>query len=112
MIKKRLWLGIFTGAVLGIFCIVGGALRLGWQGNQLLLFGLWYNRLVMGLMIGLAGDWELVPGKWNWALRGAGLGLLVSAAYFFTTGASDWVSFLAGILYGLIIELVIRRGSK
>jgi len=109
MDKKRLTVSLISGAVLGIFCILGGSLRLGWQGNQLLLFSLWYNRLVMGLVIGLAGGLKLVDAKLNWLLRGATLGLGVSAAYFLTAGAGDWVSFLAGLVYGVIIEFVLQR---
>ena len=52
---KKIWMAIVSGAVLGIFCILGGAVRLGWQGNQLLLFSLWYNRVLMGLLIGFVG---------------------------------------------------------
>ena len=109
MLKKRLWISLLAGGVLGIFCILGGSVRLGWQGNQLLLASLWYNRVVMGLMIGLAGELTLTRGEANWLLRGAGLGLVVSAAYFLTAGASDWVSFLAGVVYGVIIEYLLRR---
>ena len=108
-INKRLALSIVSGAVLGIFCIIGGSVRLGWQGNQFLLFSLWYNRLVMGLLIGLAGNLIIVKRDWNWLLRGAILGLVVSAAYFFTSGAVDWVSFFAGVVYGIIIEYVLKR---
>lgn len=107
--KKRLLLGLFSGAVLGVFCIIGASARLGWQGHQLLIFSLWYNRLVMGGLIALAGNLTLIPGDWNWLFRGAVLGMAVSAAYFFTSGATDWVSFFAGIVYGVIIEYVLRR---
>jgi len=107
--KKRLLMSLASGAVLGIFCIIGPAARLGWDGNQLLIFALWYNRLLMGLLIGLAGNLKLIPGEWNWLLRGAVLGLVVSGAYFLTSGATDWVSFLAGIVYGVIIEFVLHR---
>jgi hypothetical protein len=109
MVKNRLNVSLISGAVLGIFCILGGSLRLGWQGNQLLLFSLWYNRLLMGLVIGLAGGLQLIDAKLNWLLRGAVLGLGVSAAYFLTAGAGDWVSFLAGLVYGVIIEFVLQR---
>lgn len=109
MINKRLALSIISGAVLGVFCIVGGAVRLGWAGNQFLLFSLWYNRLLMGLLIGLAGNLIIIKSDWNWILRGACLGLTVSAAYFFTSGGSDWVSFIAGVVYGVIIEFVLKR---
>jgi hypothetical protein len=107
--NKRLGLSVLSGAVLGVFCIIGGSVRLGWEGNELLLFSLWYNRLIMGFLIGLAQNVVLVKGKWNWILRGAGLGLAVSAAYFLTSGASDWVSFIAGMIYGVIIEFVLMR---
>jgi hypothetical protein len=109
MVKNRLNVSLISGAVLGIFCILGGSLRLGWQGNQLLLFSLWYNRLLMGLVIGLAGGLQLIDAKLDWLLRGAVLGLGVSAAYFLTAGAGDWVSFLAGLVYGVIIEFVLQR---
>ncbi len=112
MFKKRLPLAMLSGAILGIFCIIGGSVRLGWQGNQLLLFGLWYNRLVMGVVIGLAGNLSLVKNKWNWLIRGIVLGLFVSAAYFFTSGGTDIVSFLAGVVYGIIIEFVLGRFSE
>jgi len=107
--KKRLFIALGSGAVLGVFCILGASIRVGWSGNQLLIISLWYNRLVMGLLIGLAGDLKLLKGESNWILRGAFLGLMVSAAYFLTAGANDWVSFLAGVVYGMIIEYILRR---
>jgi hypothetical protein len=107
--KKRIIIALGAGAVLGIFCVLGASVRLGWTGNQLLILSLWYNRLVMGLLIGLAGDLVLIEGKSNWILRGALLGLVVSAAYFLTAGGGDWVSFLVGPVYGIIIEFVLQK---
>ncbi|HDD60915.1 MAG TPA: hypothetical protein ENF22_00105 [Chloroflexi bacterium] len=107
--NKRIALSILTGAILGIFCILGASVRIGWQGNQHLIFSLWYNRLIMGLLIGLAGNLVIIKRDWNWVLRGASLGLVVSAAYFFTSGAVDWVSLFAGVVYGVIIEFVLKR---
>jgi len=49
----------------------------------------------MGVLMGVAGNLVIINKDWKWILRGAGLGLIVSAAYFFTSGASDWVSFFA-----------------
>jgi len=87
--NKRIVLSILTGAILGIFCILEASVRIGWQGNQLLIFALWYNRLIMGLLIGLAGNLIIIKQDWNWVFRGASLDLVVSAAYFFTSGAVD-----------------------
>jgi len=110
--KKRFLVALGSGAALGLICVLGASARLGWAGNQLLIVSLWYNRLIMGLMIGLAGDLVIVQGKSNWLLRGALLGLGVSAAYFLTAGAGDWVSFLVGALYGIIIEFVLRQQKQ
>jgi hypothetical protein len=109
MFKNRLTVSLLSGAALGVICILGGSLRLGWQGNQLLLFSLWYNRLLMGLVIGLASGLKVVRGQLNWLIRGALLGLAVSLAYFLTAGAGDWVSFLAGPVYGVITEYILKR---
>jgi len=103
MLTKRLKICIATGAVLGVFCIVGAFVRSGFQSEAYFLFALWYNRLMMGLVIGLAGgnlEWPKVIG------RGALFGLIISFAFYSSTGFHDVVSFLAGIVYGIIIEYI------
>ena len=110
--NKRVLTALVSGAVLGLICVLGASVRLGWAGNQLLIVSLWYNRLIMGLLIGLAGDLVLIKGKSNWILRGALLGLVVSAAYFLTEGAGDQISFWIGSVYGIIIEFVLRKQNN
>ncbi|MGB6369826.1 MAG: hypothetical protein WBF68_02170 [Atribacterota bacterium] len=103
MLTKRMKTCIASGAVLGVFCIVGAFVRSGYQSETYYLFALWYNRVIMGLLIGLAGGnlgWPKVIG------RGALFGLIVSFAFYSSTGFNDIVSFLAGILYGIIIEYI------
>lgn len=108
--KKRLAVSLVMGAVLGLICILGATLRHGGlAGRELFVGALYYNRLVMGLLIGLAGELQITKGKWNRVVRGALLGTLVSFAFYFSTGFEDVVSFLAGTLYGIIIELVVQR---
>ncbi len=101
MITKRLKVSILMGVILGVFCIIGAAVRSGYQRDALWLFALWYNRLLMGLLIGL-------PWRNNSLLkaigRGALLGLFVSFAFYSATGFDDIVSFLAGMAYGMIVE--------
>lgn len=108
--KKRLIITVVTGTVLGIICIIGGSIRAGGiAGNRLYLFAMWYNRIIMGLIIGLAGGWTMVNGPLNRYIRGGLLGFLVSLAFFLSTGMRDVVALLAGIVYGLIIEFAARR---
>ncbi len=109
---KRIGLATLIGAVLGIFCILGAGGRVGgWKGNEILLIGLWYNRVIMGLLIGFAGDLQLIKksnsSKWlSSIIRGAILGLLVSLQFYLSTNLLDLLSFLAGILYGIVIDFL------
>ena len=65
----------------------------------------------MGLVIGLAGSWQFIKGKNNTFLRGLSLGLLISLALFLSTGLRDPMGFAAGIIYGLIIDLIATKYS-
>ena len=110
---KRIGIAIITGAVLGIFCIIGVGARLGYPGNELYLIGMWYNRVIMGLLIGLSGEVILIDKKWkyNSTLRGAIIGLAVTTAILLSTSLKDIPSFFAGIIYGSIIDLITTRYS-
>lgn len=106
---KRLIISVIAGAILGVFCIIGASVRFGADVVPSLLFALWFNRVVMGIAIGAPwGEVSLIKTLG----RGALLGLIVSFAYFSSTGFSDIVSFIAGILYGIIIEYVAFMAAK
>jgi hypothetical protein len=114
---KRLLTALIMGAILGGVCIVGVGGRLGFAGNELFLFGVWYNRLIMGLLIGLAGALKpLGTGKLNTIVRGLALGTFVTLGLALATGFRDMMGFYAGIAYGPIIDLtatwVSERGDK
>ena len=107
--KKRMKVALISASVLGVFCIIGALVRSSFQMEVYLLFSLWYNRLLMGLLIGLPWNKAGMPQLF---IRGATLGLIISLAFYSSTGFIDVVSFLAGILYGMIIEyLAFRLGS-
>lgn len=106
---RRILLAVITGAVLGVFCIIGVGTRIGFSGNELFLFAMWYNRVIMGLLIGLAGDLNIIHSDKNFIPRGLILGLLVTSAITLTSGFIDWPSFFAGIVYGVIIDFVATR---
>jgi len=99
-------ISIVAGALLGIVCIVGAQLRSGFEKEALYLFAFWYNRLLMGVIIGLAKETQELKRALG---RGAILGLLVSFAFYSATGFEDAVGFAAGIVYGVIIEYVAYR---
>ena len=106
MLTKRMKVSLAAGAILGVVCIVGAQVRSGFEQEAFYLFAFWYNRLLMGLVIGLAVRTKALPQALT---RGGFLGLLVSLAFYSATGFHDFVGFLAGIAYGLIIEYAAFR---
>ena len=104
--SKRMKVSLLAGAALGVVCIIGALIRSGGSSGAGFLFALWFNRLLMGMVIGLMEDIKETP---RLILRGAVTGLLVSFAFYSADGFGDAISFLAGIVYGVIIELAARR---
>src|SRR5690554_4001470 len=100
--KKRLIISIMVGSILGIFCIIGAQLRSGFDKDAVYLFAFWYNRFLMGVVIGLLSPTSLKKSL----IRGLIIGLIVSFAFYSTTGFSDIIGFVVGLFYGVIIAYV------
>ncbi len=109
---KRILISTITGALLGVICIIGVGARVGFSGNYLFLFSMWYNRLLMGFVIGLSGKLRILKSNKNPYLRGILLGLLVTLAHSISTGFRDIPSFFAGIVYGIIIDYVATKKNR
>lgn len=106
---KRLKWALIGGAVLGIICVVGAYLRSGGTASPAFIFALWFNRVIIGLTVG--ASWN-VTSRNKALLRGAILGLLVSFAFYSSTGFKDPISFVAGVVYGIILEAWLSRLEK
>jgi len=100
MFTRRMLVCIVAGALLGVICIIGAQLRSGFTNEASYLFAFWFNRLLMGIVIGLA--WSRLSTLRSIG-RGALLGLLVSFAFYSSTDFKDVIGFIAGIVYGIII---------
>lgn len=103
---KRMKEALIGGALLGIVCVIGAYVRSGFTASPEFVFSLWYNRVILGLVVG--APW-LKTNKSKVLLRGALFGLLVSFAFYSSTGFQDHISFVAGILYGVILEGWLSR---
>ena len=112
MKRKRLVLSTVTGALLGLLCIAGVGMRQGFAGNTLFLTAVWYNRLVMGLVVGLAGDIRLLKSRMNTYLRGLLVGTIITTGLYLSTGLRDMPSFFAGMAYGVVIDLVTTNSTQ
>ena len=98
---KRLKLALIGGAVLGFVCVAGAYLRSGGTASPAFIFALWFNRVIIGLVVG--APWDTTTKSKN-LLRGALLGILVSFAFYSSTDFQDPISFIAGVVYGVILE--------
>lgn len=108
MNNKKVTAGVITGAILGLFCVIGVTIRLGFEGNELFILSTWVNRVVIGLVVGLA---SCAVVKSN-ILRGAILGFIVSGSFFMATSFKDIPGFIAGIFYGIIIDFIVTKLVK
>ncbi len=107
MNKKRLIFSILTASLLGIICIIGITIRMGLVGNELFVLATWVNRVIIGLVIGL-----VVQDKDNIKqiiFSGAILGFIISGSLYLATSFKDTPGFLAGIVYGIIINYVATK---
>ena len=109
MVNKRLSIAIITGAILGIFCIIGISIRLGFVGNELFILATWVNRIIMGLVIGLSPYYKIKTNTKNILFRGAILGFLISGSFYLATSFKDTIGFITGIIYGVIIDFTSTK---
>ncbi|MFP4633379.1 MAG: hypothetical protein ACLFM9_00170 [Candidatus Aenigmatarchaeota archaeon] len=109
MEKRRTLIATLAGALLGVLCIAGVGYRLGFAGNWLFLLATWYNRVLMGFLIGVASDFKVLQSHRNKYVRGLVLGTLVTSALFLSTQFRDLPSFFAGMVYGAIIDYLATR---
>jgi len=107
--NRRMKEALIGGALLGIVCVVGAYIRSGSTASPVFVFSLWYNRVIIGLAVG--APWKATS-RSKALLRGTILGLLVSFAFYSSTGFQDPISFVAGILYGAIIEGWLSLSKK
>ena len=108
--KRRIIVGLITGALLGVVCIIGASVRATEELSTIYLLSFWYNRVVMGFVF------ALLPGVNDNKLkvaRGLIVGLFISFMFYSATEFYDLMGFIAGGAYGIILEFVLAKfGTK
>lgn len=99
-------MALIGAAILGVVCVIGAYVRSNFTASPVFVFSLWYNRVILGLIIG--APWEKIN-QTHALLRGAGVGLAVSFAFYSTSGFQDPISFVAGIVYGVLLEFWLHK---
>ena len=107
--RSRMIRALATSSVLAVFCVIGMSVRLGFTGNEALIFATVINRLELGLVVGLAGLYKIRETTRNVILRGGILGFIISGALYIASGFADLPGFFVGIVYGIIIDLVASK---
>lgn len=106
--KKRLMIGLISGAILGVVCIIGASMRSTETLSNTYLFAFWYNRLIIGLAIGLLPRENFKTSL----MKAMIIALMISFAFYSSTNFNDLIGFLVGIVYGIIIIKAIDYFSK
>jgi hypothetical protein len=115
MNTKRIAIATVIGLLCGLFCAYGTIWIAASKPALVLTTGLLavvvYNRVLLGLVVGLGDDIPLHP-----VLRGALIGVIISLAMalmnMIDVGISDGVAFIAfGIVYGIIADVVATKFS-
>lgn len=116
---RRIGIATLVGALLGVLCIIGVGTRIeGNFTNTIYLLAVWYNRVIMGLMLGLAGNVTIVHHEQeknyiNAIVRGLIIGLIVSSATLLLSETIfDFMGWFAGIIYGPIIDIIATATEK
>jgi len=109
---KRTIIAVIMAAIFGAFCAYGTSkVEIpGFEVTMPYLLTVFYARLMIGVFIGIADNVNILKGKYpNAVLRGAIFGALASMVISFYGGAAVFIS--AGIIYGIIIDLISTRFS-
>ena len=104
--KKRILIGAITGAILGVFCIIGAQSRYEGILSNTYLLSFWLNRLLMGLFLALLPNCKVL---WKLLLRGVIVGLFIGFTFYSATEFYDLTGFLVSGVYGIIIAFVIYK---
>jgi hypothetical protein len=112
MNKKRLIIAIILSAFFGFFCAYGTS-TVEIEGFEITfpyLLTIFYARLLIGFFVGIGDNINILKNKYqNSAIRGAIFGLIASIVIAFYGGGEVFIA--AGIIYGIITDLIATRFS-
>jgi len=109
---KRMLVSLLLASFFGAGCAYGTSTAQipGFTVTMPYLETIFYARLLMGVIIGLAGGVVLLKGAVkNAAVRGAIIGAVCSISISFYGGAAIFIA--AGIVYGIITDVVATKLS-
>lgn len=112
MNAKRMILSLIIAGLFGVFCAYGTSTVdiPGFEITMPYLLTIFYSRLLIGLVIGLAENIQLLKKELlNSLVRGAIFGAIVSVSISFYGGGTIFI--VAGIIYGTLTDLIATKLS-
>jgi hypothetical protein len=116
---KRLLYSVILGAISGILCASGAFVLLNTEPSipniSIYLIGAFYNRIIIGFLIGFAEELKIYKEKDNMInsiIRGLLLGLIVSIGFAFFNVYINLPFFFMGMVFGILIDLIATKLSK
>ncbi|WP_455276710.1 hypothetical protein [[Eubacterium] cellulosolvens] len=110
---KRMLISLVVSALCGVFCAYGtSTVEIpGFEVTMPYLLTIFYNRLLMGFVIGLAGSVRILKKEsFNSIIRGIVIGAIISVGISFYGGGFAFIG--AGILYGALTDFLATRFGK
>ena len=107
---KRMLIALVLAGIFGVFCAYGtSTVEIpGFVMTMEYLLTIFYSRLLIGFVIGLAGTLRVLKGELpNAVLRGGIMGAIMSIGISFYGGAVVFIS--AGIVYGIITDVLATK---
>ncbi|MHA1270958.1 MAG: hypothetical protein ACTSPY_14285 [Candidatus Helarchaeota archaeon] len=116
---KRLFYSILLGVIFGAICATGVYFLIPETtlipNRYLYIAGAFYNRIIMGSLIGFAEELKLIKNKndtFNSIIRGAILGIFVSVGFGLLQAYTNINFFIMGIIFGLLNDLITTKLTK
>lgn len=108
----RMIVCLILGAIAGLICAWGTSTAP--ISKSILTIGfliyIWYNRLILGFIIGYADKIKIIKHELgNSIVRGAILGAILSVILIVIPGLAAVSYLYAGIIYGIIIDLIATK---
>ena len=111
----RLIIALIIGGLFGLYCAWATStapIPKEWLTLEFLIY-IWYNRLILGFFIGIVEKIKIIENKYgNVIVRGAIIGTIISLSLVIIPGLAAISYLIAGIVYGIIIDVVVTKFGK
>jgi hypothetical protein len=111
----RMVIALILGTLFGLFCAWATStapIPAQWLTIEFLIY-IWYNRLILGFILGYAENITFIKRKYgNAIIRGAIIGTVISVIMVIIPGLAAISYLFAGTIYGIIIDILATKFSK